>query len=98
MSASTAIISISADATFAERQEYRRDVLKLPGPVDRWLTANSRSTRIDFLRDYLMLEGVNTEYVECVVESVCVMVRLLRLKPNNCFKLYSVGPQRQRST
>lgn len=98
MSASTAIISISADATFAERQEYRRVVLKLPGPVDRWLTANSRSTRIDFLRDYLMLEGVNTEYVECVVESVCVMVRLLRLKPNNCFKLYSVGPQRQRST
>src|SRR5882762_4457972 len=38
--------SLPANATYAERQGYRRDILGLPGPVDRWLTANLRSTYI----------------------------------------------------
>jgi hypothetical protein len=59
---------ISKDATYAERKAYREDVLKLPGPVDRWLTANLRCPRIGFLQDYLMLEEIQTEYVNCVVE------------------------------
>jgi hypothetical protein len=70
-------------ATFAQRQEYRRVVLKLPGPVDRWLTANSRSPRIDFLKDYLMFEDVRVEYIDCVVESVCVKVHILMF----CFRV-----------
>lgn len=59
---------ISKDATYAERKAYREDVLKLPGPVDRWLSANLRCPRIGFLQDYLMLEEIQTEYVNCVVE------------------------------
>lgn len=31
---------LSQDATGAERRAYRENVLHLPGPVDRWLTAN----------------------------------------------------------
>lgn len=59
---------IPKDATYAEHKAYCEGVLKLPGPVDRWLTANSRCPRIGFLQDYLMLEEVQTEYVTCVVE------------------------------
>jgi len=59
---------LSQDATYAERLAYRENVLKLPGPVDRWLTANSRSPRITFLQDYLMFTHVQTEYVTCLVE------------------------------
>jgi hypothetical protein len=62
------------DATYAERQMYRENVLKLPGPVDRWLTANSRMPRIMGLRDYLMLTEVQTEYVTCLVEREYVAV------------------------
>jgi len=65
---------ISKDATYAERRAYREDVLKLPGPVDRWLTANSRCPRIGFLQNYLLLEEVQTEYVTCVVEREYVEV------------------------
>jgi hypothetical protein len=66
--------SLSPDATYTERQAYRRNVLKLPGPVDRWLIANSRSPFISFLQDYLLLADVKQEYVDCFVESVCVSV------------------------
>ena len=62
------------DATYAERKMYRENVLKLPGPVDRWLTANSRMPRIMSLRDYLMLTEVQTEYVTCLVEREFVTV------------------------
>jgi hypothetical protein len=55
--------------------------LKLPGQVDRWLIATSRSPRIDFLQDYLMLGDVRTEYVDCVVKSVCVKVCLDFFRP-----------------
>jgi hypothetical protein len=82
MSASAIIQPLPQHATFAQCQEYRRVVLNLPGPVDRWLTTNSRSPRIDFLQDYLMLEDVRVEYVDCVVESVCVKVCILMF----CFR------------
>lgn len=59
---------LSQDATYAERVKYREDVLKLPGPVDRWLTANSRMPRLLFLHNYLMLTGVQNEHVACLVE------------------------------
>lgn len=63
------------NATPLERHAYRRDVLKLPGPVDRWLIANSRSPYMSFLKDYLLLADVKQEYVTCFVEYVCVPVR-----------------------
>lgn len=66
---------LSPTATYAERQAYRRDVLNLPGPVDRWLTACTRSPHIAFLKDYLMIENVQRDYVTCLVEAVCVEVR-----------------------
>jgi hypothetical protein len=65
---------LQQDATYAERKMYRENVLKLPGPVDRWLTANSRMPRIMSLRDYLMLTEVQTEYVTCLVEREFVTV------------------------
>jgi hypothetical protein len=53
--------------TYAERQTYRQEVLHLPGPVDRWLIANIRSPRVNFLQHYLMFkEGYG--YVACFVE------------------------------
>jgi len=51
-----------------QRTAYRRDVLKLPGPVDRWLISNSRSPRVSFLSDYLMISDTREQYVVCVVE------------------------------
>lgn len=66
--------SLSPSATFAECQAYRHEH-NLPGPVDKCLIANSRSTRIGFLQDYLMLHDVNgASCVVCHVESVCVKV------------------------
>jgi hypothetical protein len=69
--------SLSPNATYAERQAYRRDVLRLPGPVDRWLLTNIRSPRINFLQDYLMFADVKNEYVICTVEieseTVCLL-------------------------
>ena len=72
---------LSPGATYAERQAYRRDVLHLPGPVDRWLLTNIRSPRIDFLKDYLMLTDVQYQYVTCIVEIESTTVRLLAIAP-----------------
>jgi hypothetical protein len=52
----------------AERTAYRRDILNIPGPIDRWLTTNARSPRISFLQDYLMITAIASEYVVCIVE------------------------------
>lgn len=84
MSISTVFPSLPPNATFAERQEYRRVVLKLPGPIDRWVTANSRHPNAGWVKDFLMLEDAKTEYVDCVVEAVCVMVCLLL----HCSRIY----------
>lgn len=60
---------LSQKSTYAERLAYRENILHLPGPVDRWLTANSRSPRfVMVLQNYLMLADVETEYVTCLVE------------------------------
>jgi len=67
--------SLSTDATAEERIAYRRDVLKIPGPIDRWLISNSRSPHMYFLQDYLLFENVQQEYVDCFVESISVSVR-----------------------
>jgi hypothetical protein len=53
--------------TYAERKTYRWEVLHLPGPVDRWLVANIRSPRINFLQHYLMSKD-GYGYVTCFVE------------------------------
>lgn len=67
--------SLAPDATFAERKAYR-EAVGLPGPVDRWLTSNMRTTRIAFLKDYLMLNDVDgADCVKCFVQSVCLKVR-----------------------
>ena len=73
---------LSPNATYQERMAYRREVLKLPGPIDRWLTANSRSPRISFLHDYLMIDDMQKDYVICFVEAVYVEVCLLSYRPN----------------
>lgn len=63
-------------ATFAEREAYHLEH-QLPGPVDRWLTANSRSPHVAFLQNYLMLDDVNgVSCVVCNIESVCTKVYL----------------------
>lgn len=67
--------ALAPEASFAQRQEYRR-ALGLPRLVDRWLTSNLRSTRIAFLKDYLMLIDENGAdcvicSVECVRSKVC---------------------------
>lgn len=69
----------------AEHFVYCRDILHLPGPVDRWLTANSRSPNISFLKNYLMLENILQEYVICSIEYVCVKVSLLLYSTNLLF-------------
>ena len=61
-------------STYMEQQAHRTNILRLPGRVDRWLTANSRSPNIAFLRDYLMLLDIKTEYVTCFVERVHIEV------------------------
>jgi hypothetical protein len=68
---------LSPSATYAERQAYRRDVLHLPGAIDRWLLANIQLPRINFLQDYLMLVDINNQYVTCIVEIESEEVRLL---------------------
>lgn len=65
---------LSPDATYAERRAYYEDVLKLPGPVDHWLTANARCPRIKMLQHYLMLADVEKEYVTCFVQREYVEV------------------------
>lgn len=65
---------LSQNSSYAERLAYRENVLNLPGPVDRWLTANSRSPRIAVLQHYLMLTDIETEYVTCLVERECLNV------------------------
>ena len=72
---------LSPSATEPERQAYRRDVLHLPGPVDRWLVTNIRSPRINFLQDYLLLipEDIKNQYVTCIVEIESEVVRSLIL-------------------
>ena len=63
--------------TYAEWKTYRWEVLHLPGPVDRWLVANIRSPRINFLQHYLMSKG-GYGYVTCFIEikseEVCFFV------------------------
>ncbi|KAF7970327.1 hypothetical protein HWV62_24348 [Athelia sp. TMB] len=63
---------LAANATYATRQAWRK-AHGFPGPVDRWLTANIRSSRIAFLKDYLMLCDIDgSDCVVCSVTSVCV--------------------------
>jgi hypothetical protein len=68
MAVSGTPLSPSHGSTYAERQAYRRNVLCLPGPVDRWLLANIRSPHVGFLRDYLMFADVRNAHVTCLVE------------------------------
>jgi hypothetical protein len=79
--------SLSPDATYAERQAYRLHVLKLPGPIDRWLTVNSHSPRITCLQDYLLLTDINREYVDCFVECICVEVSSIIPEQDSTFNL-----------
>jgi hypothetical protein len=57
-------------ASYAEMQAYRRDVLNLPGPIDRWLTSNRRSPWIAFLRDYMLLPDIQSSHVVCIIQVV----------------------------
>ena len=72
----TAALSPSTPApmSYAEKQAYRRDVLKLPGPVDRWLTSNRRSPWIAFQRDYMLLPDIQSSHVVCFIASVAKKV------------------------
>ena len=49
------------------------------GKIDRWLTSIAcTGGYILFLKDYLLLEDVRKEYVECRVEHVIIKVRVLK--------------------
>lgn len=54
--------------TYTERETYRREVLNIPSPLDDWLLTNERTQRIAFLKIYLMLDDVESEYVTCRVD------------------------------
>lgn len=60
--------TLALNASYAEILAYRRDVLKLPGPVDRWLTSNRRSPWIEFQRDYMLLPDIQSSHVVCFIE------------------------------
>ena len=53
-------------------EQARRSALGLPGPIDRWLTANSCSNFAETFR-MLSLCGV-AELVQCTVKRVCIPV------------------------
>lgn len=74
---------LALTATYAQRQACRK-TLGIPGRVDRWLTANIRTTRIAGFKDLLMLDDVNgADCVVCQVQSVCEKVH----EPNNSYQL-----------
>lgn len=54
---------------------YRRDVLHLPGPVDRWLQANLHldSSNSDAFRG-LSFDGKVTQHVQCNIHRVRIQV------------------------
>lgn len=62
--------TLSPTASYAEMQAYHRDVLKLPGPVDRWLTSNRRSPWVAFLSDYMLLPDIRSSHVVCYIQAV----------------------------
>jgi hypothetical protein len=55
------------------RDAYRREVLGLPGPVDRWLTANSACGTTHLLCTLLMNNEVE-DFVVCTVRRVRIEV------------------------
>lgn len=59
---------LPANATDLQRSLYRRDILKLPGPIDRWLTTVSRATNVRFLETFLMMQDFDAEHVVCLVQ------------------------------
>lgn len=67
---------LALNATYAEMQAYRRDVLKLPGPVDKWLTSNRRSPWIAFQSEYMLLPDIQSSHVICFIEFVAHTVRI----------------------
>ena len=66
--------STPAPMSYAEKQAYCRNVLKLPGPVDRWLTSNRRSPWIAFQHDYMLLPDIQSSHVVCFIASVAKKV------------------------
>lgn len=61
-------------------EEYRRDVLHLPGPIDRWLSANLQMeqawTNMVFIEDFPELEDIQLNQVTCTVKRERVQVRI----------------------
>ena len=66
--------SLAPTMSYTEMQAYRRDVLKLPGPVDRWLTSNRQSPWIMFQRDYMLLPKIQSSHIVCFIASVAMKV------------------------
>lgn len=62
--------TLSPTASYGEMQDYRRNVLNLPGPIDRWLTSNRRSPWVAFLRDYMLLPDIRSSHVVCFIQAV----------------------------
>ena len=73
-------------------QKYR-----LPPPpsskIDHWLTSIAHTGGyILFLKDYLLLEDVRKEYVECWVEHLIIKVHVLKHIYLNYFSFYATRP------
>ena len=66
--------TLPSTASYTEMQAYRRDILKLPGPIDRWLTSNRQSPWIAFQRDYMLLPDIQSSHVVCFIASVAKKV------------------------
>lgn len=86
-------------STYAEHQAYRLGVAGYPGPVDRWLISNSRSPRIDFLQNHLLLDNPKYEHVICTVEpryEVVSDIFLTLCSPNDNPNFYIPGFSKQK--
>ena len=66
--------TLPSTASYADMQAYRRDVLKLPGPINRWLTSNRWSPWIEFQRDYMLLPDIQSSHVVCFIKFVAKKV------------------------
>lgn len=59
------------------RETYRRMILNLPGPVDKWLSANLADEMADdvFIRGFLAIDDIREDQVWCTVERAVLHVR-----------------------
>ena len=74
---------LSPYPTYQELMVYHCEVLKFPGPINQWLTANSQSPQISFLCDYLMIDDVQKN---------CERIQLIGMVPSSLIHIFYTLP------